>query len=96
MGSQHCLTQRWPLICFIDPKKVETVLTSLHTILEKTGSNKFDPSAVKLHEHIDMIHATKKFHKDMILNDAKAGSQSLCLLQRERSKHTAVWQQILV
>jgi hypothetical protein len=49
---------------FVDPNE-ETVLPSLRTILEKTGTNEFDPSNVKLHDHVDMIHAAKKFHEDI-------------------------------
>ena len=47
---------------FLDPNE-ETVLPSLRDILERTGTNEFDPSAVKLHEHVDMNQAGKKFQE---------------------------------
>jgi hypothetical protein len=43
---------------FANPNE-EVALLSCHTILKKTRTNNFDPSNLKLHEHVKMISATK-------------------------------------
>jgi hypothetical protein len=44
---------------FVDPDE-ETVLPSLHSILEKTGTNKFDPSNIELYAHVEIINAVQE------------------------------------
>ena len=73
---------------FLDPNE-ETVLPSLRDILERTGTNEFDPSAVKLHEHVDMIDACKKFQKDIFKDTNYLFHCAFCKQRRPNIKQSS-------